>query len=166
MELLDRYVNEVGKHLPRKNRADIQAELRSTLEDMLEERSQKAGQPVDEAMVEDLLRSYGAPKKVAATYLPERYLIGPRLYPFFTLVLKIVFAVLGALALIGLGIAIATGPADMADIARTIGRSLLSYAGGAISAFGNIVLVFAILERVLPASEIGDLKDEDLELSP
>ncbi len=40
MNLIDRYIAEVGKHLPRKNRADIEAEIRSTLEDMLDERKQ------------------------------------------------------------------------------------------------------------------------------
>jgi len=38
MELIDRYVQEVGRHLPRKNRTDIQAELQSTLVDTLEAR--------------------------------------------------------------------------------------------------------------------------------
>ena len=64
MNLIDRYIAEVGKHLPRKNRADIEAEIRSTLEDMLEERKQAHG-AVDDAMVIDLLREYGAPRKVA-----------------------------------------------------------------------------------------------------
>ena len=39
MNLIDRYVNEVGRHLPRKNRSDIQAELRSLLMDALEDRA-------------------------------------------------------------------------------------------------------------------------------
>ncbi len=90
--LLDRYVIEVGKHLPRKNRVDIEREIRSSLEDMLEDRSKESGQPVDDALILDLLRGYGAPETVAATYLPERYLIGPRLYPFFSMVVKIVWA--------------------------------------------------------------------------
>ena len=49
MNLLDRYVSEVGKYLPRKNRADIEAEIRSTLEDMIEERNQAGA--ADEAAV-------------------------------------------------------------------------------------------------------------------
>jgi hypothetical protein len=161
MELLDRYVNAVGKRLPQKTRADIKTELYSTLEDMLEDQSQREGRPVDEAMVQDALRNYGAPEKVAATYLPECYLIGPQIYPFFTLVLKIVFAVLGVLALIGPGIGIASGPTNIAVIVKTFSRTALQYYGGAITAFGNIVLVFAILERVLPAKHLGDLKSED-----
>ena len=43
MNLIDRYVTDVGKYLPRRNRADIEAEIRSTLEDMLEERAQAPG---------------------------------------------------------------------------------------------------------------------------
>jgi hypothetical protein len=41
MNLLDRYVAEVGKHLPRGTRTDIEAELRSTLQDMREDRSRE-----------------------------------------------------------------------------------------------------------------------------
>ena len=36
MELIDRYIYEVGRHLPRKNRGDIQAELLSLLMDSLD----------------------------------------------------------------------------------------------------------------------------------
>ena len=55
MNLIDRYVTEVGKHLPRKNRVDIEAELRSTLEDMLEDRSKQTGRQADEALAAELL---------------------------------------------------------------------------------------------------------------
>ena len=36
MSLINRYIAEVGRHLPEKDRSDIEAEIRSTLEDMLE----------------------------------------------------------------------------------------------------------------------------------
>jgi hypothetical protein len=153
MELIDRYVFEVGRHLPPKSRADIEAELRSTLEDMLEDRSRKAGRPVDDAMVIDLLKEYGAPDTVAATYHSTQYLIGPRLYPFFLFVLRVVFTVLIVVLLVALGIQLATQPLVGAELAKAIGKGLLGILSGAIQAFGNIALVFAILERVLPASE-------------
>src|SRR3990170_7827194 len=110
MKLIDRYVTEVGKHLPRKLRTDIEAELRSTLEDMLEDRSKRARRPVDEEMEKELLKEYGAPDKVATSYNPMPYLIGPRMFPFFTMVLKIVFIVLATVLLVMLGIQIATQP--------------------------------------------------------
>jgi len=69
MKLIDRYVTEVGKRLPLvRGRVDIEKELRSTLEDMLEDRAQKSGKPADEAMEIELLKEYGAPQKVAETY--------------------------------------------------------------------------------------------------
>ncbi len=153
MKITDRYVAEVGKHLPQKSRGDIEAELRSTLEDMLEDRSQKRGCPVDDAMAIELLKEYGSPEQVAATYHPTQYLIGPRVYPFFLFVLKIVFTVLTVVLLVGLGIQLASHSLAGPELAKAIGNGLLGILTGAIQAFGNIVLVFAILERVLPASE-------------
>jgi hypothetical protein len=156
MNLIERYAAEVGKHLPRKMRADIETEIRSTLEDMLEERSQQAGRPADDEMVKELLKEYGAPDKVAATYLPERYLIGPKLFPIFTLVLKIVFSVLTVLALVGFGIRFGMGETTLLAFGTLLGKSMLEYLGGMMSAFGNIVFVFAILQWALPASEFED----------
>lgn len=79
---LDRDVSEIGKQLPRKSRGDIQTEIRSTLEDMLEERAAGAGRPADDEMVKELLKEYGTPDKVAQSYLPTQYLIGPRCSQF------------------------------------------------------------------------------------
>ncbi len=38
MNLIDRFVSEVGKHLPSRLRKEIETEIRSTLQDMLEDR--------------------------------------------------------------------------------------------------------------------------------
>ena len=155
MKLIGRYVAEVGKVLVLvKGRVDIEKELRSTLEDMLEDHAQKAGRPADEAMEIELLKEYGPPDKVAETYNPHPYLIGPRLFPIFIMVLKIV---LGAVAL---GLAIATGmqiithpPVTFMELFTFIGQGLLNIASAFIVAFGNITLIFALIERFAPASE-------------
>jgi len=152
MNLIDKYIAEVGKYLPRRNRADIEAEIRSTLEDMLEERKQAEG-PENEAMILELLKEYGPPRKVAESYVGPRYLIGPRIYPIFEMVTRIVLAVLFAVALAGLGIALARSSVTGPEFLKTVGESALGFLSGLITAFGNIVLVFAILERVLPAKE-------------
>ncbi len=160
MELINLYVKDVAKRLPPRMRKDIGSEIRSILMDMLEERSQREGRPADEAMAMELLREYGSPERVAATYLPEHYLIGPQLYPVFSLVLKIVLGVLAALALVGLGAAVFSGEQSFKELLATIARSVGSYYETAIAAFGNIVLVFLVLERVLPASQRPNFKDE------
>jgi len=146
--LIDNYVSEIGRRLPGRTRKDIEAEIRSILQDMLEERSQKAGKPVDEEMTLQVLKAYGAPEKVAATYLGERYLVGPRLYPTFKLVLRIVLVVIGVLAAIGLGIALghAHSPQNAVETVLTaIGNFLTSL----WTSLGILVLIFAIIEWAL-----------------
>lgn len=155
MDLIDRYVTAVGKHLPRKNRADIEAEIRSTLMEMLEDRSRESGRAVEEADVKEVLLQYGAPDTVAATYLPQRFLIGPRMFPIFWLIFRIVFAVLTTLAVIGLGIRLAAGPANLQDVFLQIGSALLEYFQGIAAALGSIVLVMAVIERFTPEEKIA-----------
>lgn len=103
MNLIDIYITEVGKYLPQKSRHDIQEEIRSALQDMVDDRSQQTGRPVDEDLTVEVLREFGSPEKVAASYLPERYLVGPRLFPAFLKTAQIVLPIIGILALIGLG---------------------------------------------------------------
>jgi len=162
MNLIDRYVTEVGKHLPRKNRLDIEAELRSTLEDMLEDRGQQAKGQTDEALVEELLKEYGAPKEVAATYQIHQYLIGPKLFNIYTLVLKFVLAALTLGLTIATAISLFGESMTAPELLKSLGGFATSLVGALIAAFGNVTLVFAILERVLPASEF----EEDEEWTP
>jgi hypothetical protein len=147
--LIDTYVSEVGRRLPRKTRLDIEAEIRSILQDMLEERSQKTGKPMDEEMTLEVLKAYGAPEKVAATYQGERYLIGPRLYPIFMTVLRIVLLVIGILAAIGLGVAVYQTTLTPLNAFVTILKAIANFAASIITVLGNIVLIFAILEWAL-----------------
>ena len=151
MNLLDKYVAEVGKYLPRKNRVDIEAEIRSTLEDMLEERKQ--GQVVDDALVTSLLKEYGSPKKVASTYKTKQYLISPRMYPIFELVTRIVLIVLFAVSLFGLGVGLAKTGFSSADVLSQVGGWAAGLFSGLTAALGNIVLVFAIIERTQASKE-------------
>ena len=157
--LIDTYVSEVGRRLPRKTRADIEAEIRSILQDMLEERSQKTGKPVDDEMTFEVLKAYGAPDKVAATYLGERYLIGPRLYPIFMTVVRIALMVTGILAAIGLGIVLYQAALTPWNLLEIIIKNIANFVSSAFTVLGNIVMIFAIIEWALfQAGEKLDLK--------
>jgi hypothetical protein len=162
MKLINRYVNEVGKNLPIfKGREDIEKELKSTLEDMLEERAQKAGRPADEAMEIELLKEYGSPQKVAMAYNPHPYLIGPRMFPTFLFVLKIVVPIVVTVLLVLTGIqAVTETPLMGKEFVNIIGDGLAGIVSAAITAAGYVIVIFAILERVLPDSEIDDLKTD------
>ncbi|RJP52293.1 MAG: hypothetical protein C4557_06400 [Anaerolineaceae bacterium] len=166
MKLIDRYVAEVGKRLPLvKGRKDIENELRSTLEDMLEDRANKAGRSADEAMEMELLKEYGAPQKVAETYNPNPYLIGPRIFPFFMFILKIVLAAITLGLTIATGIQIATqSPMSAVELFSAIGKGILNILSACMAAFGNIALVFALIERFAPAADFK--MDEEKEWDP
>ena len=165
MKLIDRYVTEVGKRLPLvRGRVDIEKELRSTLEDMLEDRAQKSGKPADEAMEIELLKEYGAPQKVAETYNPHPYLIGPRMFPFFIRILKLVtFGVAVGLTVVT-GIQIVTQTPLMGyEFAKIIGEGISNIISTIIAAFGYIVLTFAIIERFahVPEFKMEEEKEWD-----
>ena len=152
MNLINRYVSEVGKHLPLvMGREDIEKELRSTLEDMLEERAEKEGRAADEAMEIELLREYGAPQKVAETYNSHPYLIGTRVFPFFLMILKIsIFGVLVGMSVVTIIEIIKEitvgGYGYVQIVLQGFGRMF----SVSMSAFGYIVLAFAIIERYVP----------------
>lgn len=169
MNLLDKYITAVGDNLPRKGRADIEAEIRSTLQDMLDDRSRETGQPIDEALISAVLKEYGAPAKVAATYQEPRYLVGPRLYPTFELVLKIVLAVMVGVALLNLAIGMVNTPAGP-EFGVALWQFLGQVLSGGVLAFGNLVLVFAVLERVLKEDDyekqVRDWSPADLAKTP
>lgn len=162
MNLIDVYISEIGRQLPRKNRSDIEIEIRSILQDMLEERSQKNGKPVDDDLILEVLQEYGSPEKVAASYQGERYLIGPKLYPAYLQVIKVVLPIIGVLSLIGLGLSlvpvdalIGSGVAEsiktgVRDILKVFAEAVSGFFGSMISALGVITLIFALLEKFAP----------------
>jgi hypothetical protein len=89
MELFERYLEAVRKHLPWDRQDDIIAELRANLEAQLEEKEGKLGRSLTNVEMEDWLKTLGQPIQVAAGYQPQRYLIGPGFYPIYTYVLKL-----------------------------------------------------------------------------
>ena len=86
--LVDRYLAAVSNILPAKLRKDTITEIRSLIQDALDDRSKAESREPDDKMIEAVLNKFGSPEKIVAPYLPEKYLIGPRLYPAFILVLQ------------------------------------------------------------------------------
>jgi len=146
MNLLDRYMHEVRNHLPRNMQADLEIEIRSLIEDTLEDRSQTTGREIDEALTAEVLQEFGPPEKVAAAYLPEKYLIGPQLYPTFITVLRIVLVVITILAVVGAGIRIGEAGGSLQDVWQAVLNSVAGLYSAALQAFGMVVFIFAIIQ--------------------
>ena len=149
MELLERYLHEVGRSLPGRNREDILAELRSSLTDSLEGRF--GASPTEEQVIE-LLKETGEPRKVAASYSASgQFLVGPDLYPFFRMVVGIVLAAVIGAQLIAFAVDALTGTGIAASWEAWLG--LLS---SIPSALGSVVIVFYILQRVGVKPDLGE----------
>ena len=84
-DLVERYVYKVGSYLPESEREEVQNELRSLIQDQLDDRFK--GAPTQDDVVE-LLKEFGDPRQMAASYGREQYLIGPDLYPTMMYVLQ------------------------------------------------------------------------------
>jgi hypothetical protein len=89
MDLLDRYLQSVRKHLPFERQDDIVAELRANLEAQLEEKEAALGRPLTQAEAEAWIKQLGSPLQMAAHYQPQQYLIGPAIFPIYKHVLKL-----------------------------------------------------------------------------
>ena len=148
-EWIDRYVNEVGRRLPAKQRDDVAREIRSLIEDEVngqmeaqaEERGPAEARPADqEKTVLAVLQSFGPPAEIAARYHTPRTLIGPGLFPLYRLVLGIVLTITLFANLLGL--AVAAGTQAGAPLLDTV----LGLLGSLIQAVGMITLIFVILE--------------------
>lgn len=169
MNLIDAYVSEVGRNLPAKTREDIEKETRSLIEDMLDDEAQKQGRQPDEAMIVDVLKRMGPPAKVAASYQPPRYLIGPKYYPFFWMVVRIVLSVLLVVGAIGMGIQLGQENLAGPEFLSKLGLGFADLISSLIAAFGNIVLVFVILQWLMPEPKFDEKEEWDpseLEVKP
>ncbi len=109
MELLDRYLQSVRKHLPWQRQDDIVAELRANLESQLEDKEVELGRPLTKEEAEDWLKQLGSPIQVAARYQRQQYLIGPALFPTYSYVLKLVLSWATAIYAIANAVTIAVG---------------------------------------------------------
>lgn len=93
MDLIDSYVKEVGQYLPQETRAEITEDLYEAVLEEVFELADAADRSPSLADQQTVLSRFGHPFKVAGRYLPQRYLIGPELYPQLLRTLKIVLSI-------------------------------------------------------------------------
>ena len=68
--LIESYVLDVTRRLPRRMRNDVAFELRALLSESVRDRAADAGRAPDEAMALQIVREFGQPEDVAARYHP------------------------------------------------------------------------------------------------
>lgn len=74
-DIIESYVSDVVRRLPRRQRRDVGSELRSLLSEDLTGRAADLGRPADEPMAMDLLADFGRPQDVADRYRPAGFTV-------------------------------------------------------------------------------------------
>ena len=143
MDLIDRYLVAVGRHLPPALQKDIIEELADSLRSEAEDRAQTAGRTLTDDDQAELLKQHGHPWLMASRYLPQQQLVGPALFPYYRQALvRVVFWVVLPMTLIGGALA----AIDAQSAGQAWGRALGAAWNGAIYSVGIVTIVFAILE--------------------
>ena len=142
---IDRYVVEMGRRLPGRQRDDVMKEMRSLIEDELD----ALEQPLTEADVLAVLQKFGPPAEMAVRYGAPNYLIGPVLLPIFQLVAAIVLAIQAGVVLFAASVGLGLGDAPFQPL-----DTLAGLTSSLLQTFGMLVLIFALVER------FGDAKPE------
>lgn len=146
MGLIDRYIAEVGRHLPEKDRSDIEAEIRSTLEDMVEESRRHVAKATDDKIIIETLERLGDPRLLASKYAPpKRYLIGPDWYEVYVKTLqRVLFTALPIFAAVTF---ILTLTRDPLDFINAVGEAVGGVFNVGLQILFWITVVFVFLER-------------------
>ena len=94
MNLLNRYLQEVSRYLPKARRDNITAELRANILSEMEDKEQELGRGLTENELVEMLQHHGNPMIVAGRYREHNLglafgvqLIGPELFPFYRMIL-------------------------------------------------------------------------------
>ncbi len=142
--LIDRYVHDVIRHLPERDREDVKAELVSNIEAMLPENA-------TDADVIRVLESLGSPSKMSEQYrTAKRYLISPAVFDDYLMVLKIVAAVLFSITIIAglIGAVLQSRSTTVTEfivsMLKVVGESIFN---SAFAAFTWVTIGFAMYEH-------------------
>ena len=141
--LTDRYVDAAMRTVPEKQRPDLSAELRASIDDQIDARVD-AGEPprgAERAVLTDL----GDPDKLAAGYTDRPlHLIGPRYYLDWWRLLKLLLWIVLPFAAFGVALGLTLAGKPFGEIVGTVWVVLITTT---VHLFFWTTLVFALVER-------------------
>lgn len=158
MEMIERYIYAVTRHLPEKQREDIAKELRSLIEDMIAE--QMGEREATDNDVEAVLKTLGEPARLAAKYsVRPRYVIGPELFDKYIALLKITLPAVALAILVASIIRYISAPELI--IGTVIGSTLGEILDAVIQVFAWLTAIFALVERFAADTIAKEWKKDD-----
>ena len=157
MEQIKRYIYAVGKSLPKKQRADIEKELESSILDTLEDTYGKKDEYLKEE-VESILIKLGPPWKVAIAYQKNRgHLIGPELINTYYFIIKIVSGAVSLGLFISFFIGLFRPELTIGIFFLELLKLIPSLIMGVVTAIGFVTVIFYLIERNVPGYQLKDV---------
>jgi hypothetical protein len=151
-EVIEAYIDDIVRLLPRRQRDDVAVELRTLLSEELSAKARESGRPPDEALALSLVRGYGPPNEVAARYQPAWAIIAPADSTSF-----IRAAIIGAAALLLLSLLRRRLPPMPGTDDDVVGLRVLAWVGLLVVAFG----VKSWARRASPSTALWRPRDRD-----
>lgn len=161
-DLVERYIHQVGRYLPQKERADIQVELRSQISDQLEDRY--GDQPTAEDVRATLIE-LGDPRRLAASYGKEQYLVGPELYPVMMGVLRSGWLLVPVVVTL-VNVIVALFPPDGPSIPQLLINTTLAVVQTLLTFTAVVVAIFAVLQHAGEDEDIDRLTGRNKSFDP
>ena len=122
MDAVERYVRVLRLFLPKDQREDIIRELTGDIRGRIEMQEKTLGRPLQAQEIEAIVGQYGHPLVTAARYGRQRYLVGPTVFPYYWLVLKVCLGLAVAGPLLG-AVVLHVGGAETMSL-QTLGLEL------------------------------------------
>jgi hypothetical protein len=160
-QVIEMYIDDTVRLLPRRQRDDVAAELRALLAEGLRDRAREAGRPPDKALALALVRDYGRPNEVAARYQPGWTILDPTDTRSFM-----------RAAIIGTGVLLLLSVLRNRPFPVQRGRQLLPMPGtaddvivfGILAWLGALLVTFRVkswIHRTWPATALWKPRDRD-----
>jgi hypothetical protein len=154
---IERYLYQIEKKLPQKNKKDLIEEIKSNLYDELEGKYGNV-EPSEKEILQ-FLQKNGSPSEIASSYRgSQQALIGGTLYPIYLLVIKI--ALLASMIGLFVATSIAIGFGNQ-TFWTGIGSLLSTMFQTAITAVGMVTIIFVLIERFVDPDELKQKSQED-----
>ncbi len=147
MDVVERYLHAIEFWLPKEQKRDIIAEIAEDLHSQIDDRREQLGRELNEAELAALIKQRGAPVLVANRYVPQRFLIGPVLFPIYVFVLKIC-SLCYLVPWLAVFVTVHRVLHPVSSWTETVGAAASSLWTAAFTAGGLITLAFVIFERV------------------
>jgi len=150
MELIDKYIYEIGKKLPVKTKKEIINELHSL---MLDEIESQYGSDPSEDQLREYIDEYGSPWEVAARYRKDEMIISNAYSELYYLLIKIVVFAL-SIAFLTIFIINVVTHIDNPNILNNIFKLFGNIISASLSGVGAVTIVFILISRNFDEKEI------------